>query len=364
MVTYACMQSSIRLFATSGINKLKFRNLEPVKVAITGARGNVGSSLAFRVALGDMLGVNQPVILQLYSRDVSNLDGLRMELEDTNCPLLKGIVTSNSYDDVFGDASYVCMVGSPPRSKGMERGDLLKISGEVFKTEGKVIGEVARRDCKIVVVGNPANTNAMIAAANSKHVPPENFSAMTRLDHNRAIFQLAAEINRHLPSGEPPVNPCEIQNFVVWGNHSPTMYPDASHALLRGKSVRSFLPPNSMKWLTENFIPNVQHRGKAIIDAIGKSSAPSAAAACIDQLRDWALGSDNNWTSMAVLGPQGRSLYGVDPGLCFSFPTVCAGYGDFRVVEGLELGEFGNQMLQKNVDELKKERDLVRHLLP
>ena len=349
---------------TSGINKLRFRNLHPVRVAITGARGSVGSSLAFRIAMGDMLGLNQPVILQLYSRDVSNLDGIRMELEDTNCPLLSEIITTNDYDRVFGDADFVCMVGSPPRTKGMERGDLLKISGEVFKAEGRIIGEVAKRDCKIVVVGNPANTNAMIAAANSRNVPAENFSAMTRLDHNRAVFQLAAEINRHLSAGEATVNPSEIENFVVWGNHSPAMYPDASHARLRGRPVSEFLPPRGRNWVAEKFIPKVQQRGKAIIDALGKSSAPSAAAACVDQLRDWALGSDNDWTSMALLGPKGRSLYDVDPGLCFSFPTVCAGAGNLRVVEGLAQGEFGRKMMQHNVDELKKERDLVRHLLP
>jgi malate dehydrogenase len=337
---------------------------DPVRVAITGARGSVGGNLAFRVAMGDMFGINQPVILQLYSRDLKALEGLRMELEDTCGPLLAGIVVSNDYEAVFGDADYACLVGSPPRGKGMERSDLLRMSGELFAKEGQILGQVAKENCKVVVVGNPANTNALIAASNSRRIPRENFTALMRLDQNRAMFQLCEAINK---SGRLDylVHPSDISDVIIWGNHSATMCPDISHAHVHGEKVVDILEPMIRGgWLEKEFIPTVQQRGKAIIDARGSSSAPSAALACVDQMRDWVLGSNNRSVSMAVISSQGgRDEYGIDTSLCFSYPIISGKKGNWSKVKGLELSEYVVAGLKANQAELIAERDAVRHLL-
>jgi malate dehydrogenase len=314
-----------------------------------------------------MFGINQPVILQLYSRDLKALEGLRMELEDTCAPLLAGVTISDKYESAFGDADFACLVGSPPRGKGMERGDLLKKSGELFKTEGHILGEVAKETCKVVVVGNPANTNALIAAANSRRVPAENFTALMRLDQNRAQFQLAEAINR---SGKlaSPIHPSEIHGLIIWGNHSATMCPDIDFATVHGVPVTEILS-DLLKtgWLEREFIPTVQQRGKAIIDARGASSAPSAALATADQLRDWVLGLNaggNQWVSMAVMDSRGGTdEYGVDTSLCFSYPIACDRKGHWKKVSGLDVSERVRKGIQANIDELKAERDAVRHLL-
>lgn len=354
-----------RTYVTScGLSSQRIRCHEPVRVALTGARGSVGSNLAFRVAMGDMFGMNQPVILQLYSRDLRALEGLKMELEDTCGPLLAGVVVSDNYEVVFGDADYACLVGSPPRGKGMERGDLLKKSGELFAKEGKVLGEVAKESCKVVVVGNPANTNALIAASNSRRVPMENFTALMRLDQNRAMFQLSEAINK---TGrlDHAIHPVDIHGVIIWGNHSATMCPDISHAHVNGEKVTDILEPLiKTGWMEKVFIPSVQQRGKAIIDARGASSAPSAALACTDQMRDWVLGSNNQTVSMAVINSKGgRDEYGVDTSLCFSFPIISNKKGTWTKVSGLDVNDFVRAGLEANEAELKAERDAVRHLL-
>ena len=356
--------ANTRSYVTScGLNQQRIRCHEPVRVAVTGARGSVGGNLAFRIAMGDMFGINQPVILQLYSRDLKALEGLKMELEDTCAPLLAGVVVSDNYDAAFGDADYACLVGSPPRGKGMERGDLLRNCGELFQNEGRVLGEVAKETCKVVVVGNPANTNALIAASNSRRVPAENFSALMRLDQNRAMFQLCEAINK---SGKLPypIHPAEIQGMVIWGNHSATMCPDIDFATVHGTPVREILSDLiATGWFEREFVPSVQQRGKAIIDARGSSSAPSAALACADQLRDWATGG-NAWVSMAVIDSKGGvDEYGVDTSLCFSYPVLCNSKGVWTKVRGLPVSEATQASIRKNVEELKGERDAVRHLL-
>lgn len=346
------------------VNNQRIRCHEPVKVAITGARGSVGGNLAFRVAMGDMFGVNQPVILQMYSRDLKALDGVRMELEDTCAPLLAGVTISDNYEDAFGDADYACLVGSPPRGKGMERGDLLRKSGELFQKEGEILGEVAKETCKVVVVGNPANTNALIAAANSRRVPAENFSALMRLDQNRAMFQLAEAINKTRKL-QTAIHPSEIQGVVIWGNHSATMCPDIDFATVQGVPVKDILKEEiAHGWLEKSFIPLVQQRGKAIIDARGSSSAPSAALATTDQLRDWALGTQGQWTSMAIMNSQGGTdEYGVDTSLCFSYPIISNRRGEWTKVKGLNISERVRAGIAANIAELKAERDAVKHLL-
>lgn len=352
-----------RTYVTScGLSSQRLRCHAPVRVAITGARGSVGGNLAFRVAMGDMFGMNQPVILHLYSRDLSALEGLRMELEDTCGPLLAGIVISSDYEVAFGDVDYACLVGSPPRGKGMERADLLKKSGELFKKEGYVLGEVAKEQCKVCVVGNPANTNALIAASNSRRVPAENFTALMRLDQNRAMFQLSQAINQ-AGTFPTPVHPSEIEGVIIWGNHSATMYPDISRATVHGTPVSDLLDLKKGGWLDEVFAPTVQQRGKAIIDARGSSSAPSAALACVDQMRDWVLGN-NQPVSMAVINSNGGiDEYGVDTSLCFSYPIVCNSNGQWRKVTGIEINDHIRKGIKKNVAELQAERDAVRSLL-
>ena len=357
---------AIRSYVTSCMmNQQRIRCHEPVRVAVTGARGSVGSNLAFRIAMGDMFGINQPVILQLYSRDLRALEGLKMELEDTCAPLVAGITISDNYEGAFGDADYACLVGSPPRGKGMERSDLLRMSGELFKNEGFVLGEVAKADCKVVVVGNPANTNALIAASNSRRVPMENFTALMRLDQNRAMFQLSEAINRAgtLPN---PVHPSDISGVIIWGNHSATMHPDISHAHINGIKVTDVLGDLlTTGWFESEFTPTVQQRGKAIIDARGSSSAPSAALACADQVRDWTLShGSNEWNSMAVIDSKGGiDGYGIDTSLCFSYPVVCDKKGKWTKVTHLPMTENLEKGLKLNVQELQAERDAVRHLL-
>jgi malate dehydrogenase len=316
--------------------------------------------------MGDMFGMNQPVILQLYSRDLKALEGLKMELEDTCGPLVAGIITTDNYEVAFGDADYACLVGSPPRGKGMERSDLLRMSGELFATEGRILGTVAKPTCKVIVVGNPANTNALIAASNSGgRVPVENFSALMRLDQNRAMFQLSEWINKTGRLGYL-IHPSEISGVVIWGNHSATMCPDISNAHVHGERVEDILEPLiSEGWFEKTFVPIVQQRGKAIIDARGSSSAPSAALACVDQMRDWVLGCSRH--SMAVIGGNarvgGQDEYGIDTSLCFSYPVMSDGKGNWSKVKGLELNDYVRAGLKANEAELIAERDAVRHLL-
>ncbi len=270
-----------------------------------------------------------------------------MELEDLCSPILQDIICTDSYETAFGDCDYVLLVGSPPRAKGMERGDLLRQSGELFKNEGHFIGEVARETCKVVVVGNPANTNCLIAAGNSRRVPPSNFSALMRLDENRAKYQLARSVNSH---------PGDVENLVIWGNHSPLMYPDISNALVGDKMVRDMLDP---QWSADEFIQAVQLRGKAVIDTKGSSSVASAASACIDQVRDWVYGTNGAVVSMAVSGR--GNPYGIDDSLFFSYPVTCE-EGEWKMVRGYETDSF-KEHLEKNEAELKKERDEINHLL-
>ncbi|HBU01412.1 MAG TPA: malate dehydrogenase, partial [Acidimicrobiaceae bacterium] len=297
----------------------------PVRVAVTGAAGQIGYSLLFRIASGQMLGEDQPVILQLLditpAMDV--LKGVAMELEDCAFPLLSDIVRTDDPNEAFGDISYALLVGARPRSKGMERKDLLEANGGIFKPQGKALSDNAASDVKILVVGNPANTNALIAMNNAPNIPNERFTAMTRLDHNRAIAQVAAKTGTTVS---------DITKMTIWGNHSATQYPDLFHAEVKGQNAAALV--NDQAWLENDFIPTVQQRGAAIIEARGLSSAASAANAAIDHMRTWALGSaKGDWASMAI--PSDGS-YGVAEGIISSFPVTCAN-GKYEIVQGLDI---------------------------
>jgi malate dehydrogenase len=322
----------------------------PVRVAVTGAAGQIGYSLLFRIASGQMLGEDQPVILQLLdiTPAMDALKGVAMELEDCAFPLLSDIVRTDDPNEAFGDISYALLVGARPRSKGMERKDLLEANGGIFKPQGKALSDNAASDVKILVVGNPANTNALIAMNNAPNIPNECFTAMTRLDHNRAIAQLAAKTGTTVS---------DITKMTIWGNHSATQYPDLFHAEVKGQNAAALV--NDQAWLESDFIPTVQQRGAAIIEARGLSSAASAANAAIDHMRTWALGSaKGDWVSMAI--PSDGS-YGVAEGIISSFPVTCAN-GKYEIVQGLEIDEFSRGRIDASVAELVEERDGVKEL--
>ncbi len=323
----------------------------PVRVAVTGAAGQIGYSLLFRIAAGDMLGKDQPVILQLLeiTAALEALGGVVMEIEDCAFPLVHGITTSDKAEVAFKDADVALLVGARPRGPGMERKDLLEANAAIFSAQGKALNDVASRDVKVLVVGNPANTNALIAQKNAPDLDPGRFTAMTRLDHNRALAQLAGKTGSHST---------EIKRMTIWGNHSATQYPDISQTLIAGKPAADQV---DRSWYENDFIPTVQQRGAAIIKARGASSAASAAGSAIDHIRTWTLGTEEgDWTSMAI--PSDGS-YGISEGLIYSFPVTCSN-GKYEIVQGLELDDFSREKMQATEQELIEERDAVKHLFP
>ena len=324
---------------------------QPVRVAVTGAAGQIGYALTFRIAAGEMLGPDQRVSLHLLEIPpaMDALSGTVMELRDSAYPLLEDIVASDQPDEAFEDIDIAMLVGARPRGPGMERKDLLSANGQIFTAQGKALDEQASRDVKVLVVGNPANTNCLICQSNAPSLDPRNFTAMTRLDHNRAKTQLAAETGTH-------VN--DIRHMTIWGNHSSTQYPDISHCTVGGEPARDLV---NEKWVRETFIPTVQQRGAAIIEARGASSAASAAAAAIDHVRSWVQGTpEGDWVSMAVLTD--GSSYGVEKGVIYSFPVTCSG-GDWKVVESLSIDEFSQERMSASEAELFEERSAVADLI-
>jgi malate dehydrogenase len=324
---------------------------EPVRVAVTGAAGQIGYSLLFRIAGGSMLGPDQPVILQLLeiTPALGALQGVCMELEDCAFPLLYGMVPTDDADVAFGDADVALLVGAMPRKEGMERSDLLSANGGIFKPQGEALSRSAKRNVKVLVVGNPANTNCLIAQQNAKDLDPAQFTAMTRLDHNRALGQLAAKLGAHTT---------DITRMTIWGNHSATQYPDVFHAEVSGKPAFE-AAGNDQSWLENDFIPTVQQRGAAVIKARGLSSAASAANAAVDHVRTWVLGTDaGDWTSMAIVSD---GSYGVAEGLLSSFPCTTSN-GIYEVVQGLDIDDFSRARIDKSVAELADERDAVKQL--
>jgi len=322
----------------------------PVRVAVTGAAGQIGYSLLFRIASGAVFGPDQPVILQLLeiTPALGALEGVKMELDDCAFPLLAGIVGTDNAETAFGDADAAFLVGAMPRKDGMERGDLLSANGGIFKPQGQALAAAAKKDVKVLVVGNPANTNALIAMNNAKGLDPRRFTAMTRLDHNRAVSQLAAKVGKPVSS---------IKKMTIWGNHSSTQYPDLFHCEVDGKNAAQMI--NDQAWLDGEFIPTVAKRGAAIIKARGLSSAASAANAAIDHMRSWALGTaDGDWVSMAV--PSDGS-YGVPEGIISSFPCVCKN-GEYTIVQGLDIDAYSRAKIDASVAELVEERDEVKKL--
>lgn len=324
----------------------------PVRVAVTGAAGQIGYSLLFRIASGEMLGKDQPVILQMLELPMEKaqaaLKGVMMELEDCAFPLLAGMVGTDDPMVAFKDADVALLVGAMPRGPGMERKDLLLKNAEIFTVQGKAINAVASRDIKVLVVGNPANTNAYIAMKSAPDINPGNFTAMLRLDHNRALSQLAIKAG---------VDVAGIEKLVVWGNHSPTMYPDYRFATVAGGSLKDKIGDET--WNRETFIPKVGKRGAAIIEARGLSSAASAANAAIDHIRDWSLGTNGKWATMGI--PSDGS-YGIPKDVIYGFPVVCKD-GKYEIVQGLEIDEYSRSMMDKTLAELEEERAGVAHLL-
>ena len=322
----------------------------PVRVTITGAAGQIGYQLAFRIASGQMLGEDQPVILQLLEIPpaLPALQGVVMELDDCAFSTLAGIVATDDPNTAFKDSDYALLVGARPRGPGMERKDLLQANAAIFSVQGKAINDHASRDIRVLVVGNPANTNALIASSNAPDIDAGNFTAMTRLDHNRAMAQLAGKTVSH-------VN--DIRCMSIWGNHSATQYPDINHATISGKSAADLVDHD---WLADEFIPQVQQRGAAIIKARGASSAASAASAAIDHVRDWALGTpDDDWVSMAI--PADGS-YGIEPGIVYSYPVRCSG-GRYEIVQGLDIDDFSRERMDATETELREERAAIEELL-
>jgi malate dehydrogenase len=322
---------------------------DPVRVTITGAAGQIGYALLFRVASGAMLGNDQPVILQLLeiTPALDAVKGVVMELDDCAFPLLQDVVYTDDANVAFKDTDYALLVGSRPRGPGMERKDLLEANAAIFSVQGKALNDNASRDVKVLVVGNPANTNALIAQRNAPDLNARNFTAMTRLDHNRAMAQLAAKAGKHVS---------EVDGLCIWGNHSATQYPDIHRASVAGEGAMSMI---DMDWYTADFIPTVQQRGAAIIEARGASSAASAANAAIDHMRDWALGTDG----VVSMGVYSDGSYGVAEGLIYSFPVTCQG-GDWSIVQGVEVNGFSQEKMDATETELAEERDAVAHLLP
>ena len=322
----------------------------PKRIAVTGAAGQIGYSLLFRLANGDMLGKNQPVILQLLdiSAALPAVRGVVLELEDCAFPLLAGVVVTDDPKVAFRDADYALLVGARPRSKGMERKDLLEANGAIFTVQGRALDECASRDVRVLVVGNPANTNAYIAMKSAPNLPKKNFTAMLRLDHNRALSQLAAR------SGKPVES---IEKLAVWGNHSPTMYPDYRFATIGGQSLKAMI--NDEAWNRDAFIPTVGKRGAAIIEARGLSSAASAANAAIDHMRDWVMGTGDRWVTMGIASD---GSYGIPQGTMYGFPVTCAN-GEYSMVRGLEIDDYSRQMMDRTLAELNEEREGIKHLL-
>ena len=322
----------------------------PVKVAVTGAAGQIGYSLLFRIASGELLGPSTPVQLQLLEIEpaLGTLEGVVMELDDCAFPLLAGVEIGHEAERVFDGVNLALLVGARPRTKGMERGDLLEANGAIFTAQGKALNAVAADDVRIGVTGNPANTNALIAMTNAPDIPRERFSALTRLDHNRAISQLAARTGARVT---------EIRHMTIWGNHSATQYPDLFHAEVRGQNAAEAVGDQS--WIEDTFIPTVAKRGAAIIEARGSSSAASAASATIDAARDWLSGTpDGDWVSMAVASD---GSYGVPEGLVYSYPVTTSG-GDWEIVQGLEIDDFSRGRMDATAAELVEERDAVTEL--
>jgi malate dehydrogenase len=322
----------------------------PVRVAVTGAAGQIGYSLLFRIASGSMLGPDTPVILQLLeiTPALGALNGVKMELDDCAFPLLAGVVCTDDADVAFGDADVALLVGAMPRKAGMERADLLTANGGIFKPQGKALGASAKKDVKILVVGNPANTNALIAQQNAVGLDAGRFTAMTRLDHNRAISQLAAKTGT-------TVN--DVTNMTIWGNHSVTQFADLHHAKVNGQNAYDLV--NDQAWYADTYLPTVAKRGAAIIEARGASSAASAANAAVDHIRSWSLGTpEGDWVSMAVVSD---GSYGVPEGLISSFPCVCKD-GEYSIVHGLDINEFSRGKIDASAGELAEERDAVKEL--
>ena len=323
----------------------------PVRVAVTGAAGQISYSLLFRIASGDMLGKDQPVILQLLeiTPALEALKGVAMELEDCAFPLVDGIVQTDDAKVAFKDADYALLVGARPRGPGMERKDLLEANAAIFSAQCQAINEVASRGIKVLVVGNPANTNALIAQRNAPDIDPRQFTAMTRLDHNRAMAQLANKLGKSIN---------DVKKMTIWGNHSSTQYPDLHHCEVDGKAA---IDQVEQDWYENDYIPTVQQRGAAIIKARGASSAASAANAAVDHMRSWALGSDDgDWVSMGIYSD---GSYGIQEGLIYSYPCVCKN-GDWEIVQGLEVNDFSRERMTATETELAEERDAVKHLLP
>ena len=322
----------------------------PVRVTVTGAAGQIGYALLFRIASGSMLGDDQPVILQLLdiTPAMDALSGVKMELDDCAFPLLADVVCTDDPEVAFKDSDYALLVGARPRGPGMERKDLLEANAAIFGVQGKAINDVASRDIKVLVVGNPANTNALITQRNAPDVDSKQFTAMMRLDHNRAKTQLAQKTGT-------TVN--DIRHMIIWGNHSATQYPDLHHALVGEQAAMQGM---DMNWYSEAFIPTVQQRGAAIIEARGASSAASAANAAVDHMRSWALGTpDDDWVSMGVISD---GSYGIEPGLIYSFPCRCKA-GQWEIVQGLDIADFSRGKMDATAQELAEERDAVAHLL-
>ncbi|HEU0197168.1 MAG TPA: malate dehydrogenase [Nevskiaceae bacterium] len=321
----------------------------PVRVTITGAAGQIGYSLIFRIASGAMLGADQPVVLQLLeiTPALNALNGVVMEINDCAFPLVSGIVATDKLEEAFDGTDYALLVGARPRKAGMERKDLLSANGGIFGPQGKALAAHSSKGVKVLVVGNPANTNALIARENAKGLDPRQFTAMVRLDHNRATSQLAEKTGTS-------VN--DVERVVIWGNHSSTQYPDISHATVKGKSAKSLVDD---EWYKSTFIPTVQKRGAAIIAARGASSAASAANAAISHMHDWALGTNGKWVSMGVASD---GSYGIEPGVVFGHPCTCKD-GQYQIVQGLEIDAFSRSKLEATNKELREERAAVANLL-
>ena len=323
---------------------------EPIRVAVTGAAGQIGYSLLFRIASGAMLGPDQPVILQMLeiTPALGALHGVAMELEDCAFPLLVDMVETDDPDVAFGDAGVALLVGAMPRKAGMERSDLLSANGGIFKPQGEALSRSARKDIKVLVVGNPANTNALIAMSNAADLDPGRFTAMTRLDHNRAMAQIAGKLDAAV---------ADVKKMTIWGNHSTTQYPDLFHCEVGGRNAAQAV--GDQAWIENDFIPTVAKRGAAIIDARGASSAASAANAAIDHIRSWHLGTpEGDWVSMGI--PSDGS-YGVPEGIISSFPCTCSG-GEYSIVQGLDIDDYSRAKIDASAAELAEERDAVKEL--
>lgn len=321
----------------------------PIHIAVTGAAGQISYSLLFRLASGLLLGPEQPIVLHLLeiTPALNALQGVVMELSDCTSPLISRVIATDDPRVAFKNVDYAFLVGARPRGPGMERKDLLEVNAEIFKVQGQALNEVASRDVKVLVVGNPANTNALITLKNAPDLKPENFSSMTRLDHNRAISQLAEKCG---------VLTTDVKNMIIWGNHSATQYPDIHHAKVKGQDALSLV---EYDWFANDFIPCIQQRGAAVIKARGQSSAASAANAAIDQMRTWIFGTEkDDWVSMGI---HSDGSYGIEQGLIYSFP-VTINNGEIHIVKGLDINEFSQKKMRETEVELKEERDAIRHL--